>query len=336
MCMREKLILSRRGNVVEHSNIISKVFAAFILAALVLAGPGSVQPATAHQTAPQSPQPAEPGPAADTSPIYTAISAGFDHSCAVTVTGGAKCWGDNYYGKLGIGIDVDVAWYPFNVVGMTSGVSAIQAGYMHTCVLVNGGVKCWGKNYSGQLGDGTFTDRTTPGFVIGLTSGVSAISSKGNHACALVNGGVFCWGDNFAGQLGNGSTTKSNKPVAVTDLSSGVKAISAGINHTCALLDSGEMKCWGYNLNGQLGNGTNGVLANSSVPVTVASLSNAAAISVGEMHTTGRLLPDIRHWLRRADCCKGGDLPCSYRSQSKTSSPSFGSTTHASALRRCC
>jgi alpha-tubulin suppressor-like RCC1 family protein len=163
--------------------------------------------------------------------------------------------------------------------------SQVQAGSWLTCNLTsNGGVKCWGDNSKGQLGDGTTTTRLTPVNVSGLSSGVAAITAGGSHACALTTGGaVKCWGYNANGQLGDGTTTNRLTPVNVSGLSSGVTAISAGEYHTCALTTGGAVKCWGNNANGQLGNGTT---TNGLTPVNVSGLSSGAAgISLGVTHT---------------------------------------------------
>ncbi|MCI0554736.1 MAG: hypothetical protein L0287_27630, partial [Anaerolineae bacterium] len=197
--------------------------------------------------------------------------------------------------------------YDFNQIGNTQGagltpvLTAIDLGRSHTCALTSeGGVKCWGSNTQGRLGDGTSTDRTTPVNVIGLMSGASAVSAGGAHTCALTTaGGVKCWGKNANGQLGDGSTTQRLTPVDVSGLTSGVSAISTGGEHTCALTTSGGVKCWGDNLYGQLGDGTN---TDRNIPVNVSGLtSGVSAISVGENHSCAVLTTGaLKCWGRNA------------------------------------
>ena len=214
----------------------------------------------------------------------TSIATGGWHTCALTTTGGVKCWGWNEYGQLGNSGTTNSST-PVDVIGLSSGVSAISAGSWHTCALTTiGSTKCWGQNLFGQLGNGGTTNSSTPVDVIGLGTGVSAISIGWQHNCVLTTaGGVKCWGNNNRGQLGNGNTTNSSTPVDVIGLSNGVRAISAGGVNTCALTTTGDSKCWGLNEHGQLGNGNT---TNSSTPVDVIGLgTSVAAISTGGYYT---------------------------------------------------
>ncbi len=216
------------------------------------------------------------------------ISSGYANSCALMSYGGVKCWGDNWTGQLGSGTWVNTS-PAVNVKGLTSGVTAITSGIMHSCALLSSGsVKCWGANNYGQLGDGTTSNRNEPAQVSGLTSGVVSISGGYEHTCAvLTNGEVKCWGRNGYGELGDGTTTNRNVPTSVKvdgQPISGIASISGGLRHTCAITTGGAAKCWGYNALASLGNGT---LTDSLTPVNVVGLgSGVLSIEAGKGFAT--------------------------------------------------
>ncbi|WP_436640880.1 Ig-like domain repeat protein [Microbaculum sp. FT89] len=213
----------------------------------------------------------------------SSLSTGATHTCAVTASGGARCWGSNSFGKLGVGPAGDQTT-PVPVSGLSSGVAAIVAGTNHTCALTEGGaVLCWGANGFGELGDGTTIDRNVPVAVSGLSGGVKAIAAGGYHSCAvLTTGAVRCWGRNVNGAIGDGTTTDRHVPAAVAGLAD-VQAVTTGLFHSCAMTDTGAASCWGSNSRGQIGDGTT---TDRYRPVPVSGLSSGVAdIVAGRGHT---------------------------------------------------
>ena len=145
------------------------------------------------------------------------ISVGPFNTCAVTATGGAKCWGQNGNGHLGDNTTTSRS-APVDVSGLLVGVIKVSAGTYSACAVTSSsGAKCWGLNGSGQLGDGTLVQRKIPVDVVGLASGVSGIAVGSNYTtcAALAGGGAKCWGNNNAGQLGDATMINRSTPVDV-------------------------------------------------------------------------------------------------------------------------
>lgn len=198
------------------------------------------------------------------------ISVGFTHRvCAVSEAGNIYCWG-----FLANGIPSDgtinspvtpVSIPNSNGTGVLSDVKQVTVGDSHACALKNSGtVFCWGR---GQfLGKGNSIDSNNPVQVLGVAgngflTSIISISAGGNQTCALSSSGyVFCWG---SGNLGAGAVYNSYTPIRVSGIGgvgnlSGVTQISVSGNRTtCVVITSGEVLCWGDNLAGGLGNGTN-------------------------------------------------------------------------------
>jgi parallel beta-helix repeat protein len=216
------------------------------------------------------------------------ITAGNEHTCAITDIGGVQCWGLNYFFQLGDGTNVNRP-YPETIQTLQTGVVSVSAGFGHVCALTAvGTVKCWGYNGLGQLGVGSIGgDYAGPVDVIGLPANIQAITTGMYHTCALTaEGTVKCWGSNAYGALGTGDASydRSGTPLDVAGLAGPAIAISSGAGgHTCALILGGAVQCWGYNNVGQLGNGS---YDSSSIPVDVWGLSSGVIdIAVGEDHT---------------------------------------------------
>jgi alpha-tubulin suppressor-like RCC1 family protein len=218
----------------------------------------------------------------------SAIGVGENHTCALTTTGGVKCWGSNYLGsqyvgQLGNNSGVNSLVPVDSILG---GISSISVGDYHSCAVWNtgGGVTCWGYNYYGQLGNNLTDNSPHPVYVIG-SQGMTAVSAGARHTCGITaSGGAKCWGSNEYGQLGRDFPGGNRLvPADVHDLTTGVSAISAGVLHTCAVTTTGRAECWGYNYYGALGNNDQ---RDSGVPVDVTGLtSGASVISAGYYHT---------------------------------------------------
>jgi alpha-tubulin suppressor-like RCC1 family protein len=203
---------------------------------------------------------------------FTAISTGAYHAAALTSDGDVYAWGFNYYGQLGDGTTTDEPTPVQSVFPTGTTITQLATGNGHNLALTSTGeVYAWGYNVTGQCGDGTTTDRATPGLVL-LPEGVTVTSVGAGWTYSLAvtsTGELLSWGGNEYGQLGDGTTTDRDTPVSV-ELPTGVTvtAASGGSNHSLAVTSTGELLSWGGNEYGQLGDGT---LTARETPVAVLS-----------------------------------------------------------------
>jgi alpha-tubulin suppressor-like RCC1 family protein len=219
----------------------------------------------------------------------TQISAGQQYTCALSTAGKAYCWGYNAYGQLGnnTGAPGTTSGVPVAVYtgGVLSGVTLIQiaAGNSFVCALATTGkAYCWGYDGEGDLGNGGTTNSGVPVAVSQGSVLYSDVAAGVDHGCALTPAGAaYCWGFNQYGELGiSGNTTEQNSPQAVTTSGTPLSGVSlteiaAGNYFTCALSSAGAGYCWGYNIDGQLGNNA----TSTSAQTTAVAMYTSGALS---------------------------------------------------------
>ncbi len=258
------------------------------------------------------------------------VTAGQYHACALLSDGAVKCWGENRNGQLGIGVtkgpescgsvptsgknreQVYCSTKPVSVVGITTAVSLSADEYSTCALLSDKTVKCWGNNSSGVLGIGNASgpescgDSGSPCSSKPLTVTNLENVKKISSTCALLSDGTIkCWGYNHSGQLGVGThsgpetcgeNSCSTLPVTVKDVSGALDISSGGgWGFACALLNDRNIKCWGNNTRGELGDGPEvgpetcfyylgRPMYCSTSPVPVYGISDAAKIVAGGSH----------------------------------------------------
>jgi alpha-tubulin suppressor-like RCC1 family protein len=232
---------------------------------------------------------------------FTGVSAGGTHTCGVTTSGAAYCWGLNVNGRLGDG-STDASAVPVAVTGGFSYSQVIAAGVAsgegHSCGLTTAGAAyCWGGNEFGQLGEGSNSDKATPAPVTGEFT-FSVVAGGAWHTCGITTSGVaYCWGANGHGQLGDGSNTYVSAPVAVAG---GLmfSTMTAGAVHNCGVTQGGAAYCWGESEHGELGNGSTTA---SSVPVAVLGGLSFTTLAAGTFHTCGISSGTVYCWGLNSD-----------------------------------
>jgi alpha-tubulin suppressor-like RCC1 family protein len=256
----------------------------------------------------------------------TQVSAGQGFTCALDSTGIPYCWGNNSSGQLGNGTttsnDVPVAIVPGAPTGVTAfpaaasavvywvapasfGIAGSTSGY--TATASPGGASCTTTSLTCTITGLTNGTTYTVTVVTNTTAGNSsastaatvtpwppeAIAAGGRESsCTIYSGKAYCWGDDSDGELGNGVTTATAQLTPVAVYTGGVLAgvtltqITMGYWHVCALASTGAVYCWGYDVDGELGNGTTSSTP-SNVPVLVSGGLTFTQISAGQYSTCG-------------------------------------------------
>jgi alpha-tubulin suppressor-like RCC1 family protein len=196
---------------------------------------------------------------------FRQVSAGHYHSCGVTLSYNAFCWGANFYGQLGDDTRTS-RLQPVLVFGGHQ-FQQLDVGGYHSCAVTTAArAFCWGYSASGQVGVGTTYPRRRP-FPVAGGLYFSRVTAGEYHTCGETTGNrAYCWGGNAGGGLGDGSGADRLTPVPV---SGGLffSQVSAGGFHTCARTPAAVAYCWGENASGQLGDGTR---SNRYTPTPVA------------------------------------------------------------------
>ncbi|MDD2913580.1 MAG: RCC1 repeat-containing protein, partial [Candidatus Pacebacteria bacterium] len=221
------------------------------------------------------------------------VAGGYSFSLALKSDGTVYAWGYNVNGQLGNGTTTDSVTVPVQVkgvggVGYLTDITSITAGNYHALALKSDGtVYAWGRNYNGELGDGTQTNKYTPVQVKGVggtgyLTNIESFIGGASYSLALKSDGtVYSWGANYSGQLGDGTTTNKYTPVQVkgvggVDYLTSIVHVAAGYHHTLALKSDGTVYSWGYNEYGALGDGTT---TNKYTPVQVKGVGGAGYLS---------------------------------------------------------
>jgi alpha-tubulin suppressor-like RCC1 family protein len=216
----------------------------------------------------------------------------YGFNCVVNNAGNVYCWGYGGNGELGDNTAVSKS-IPVQVkgvanVGNLSGISSVSAGGYHACsVATSGSVYCWGHGPQGQLGDNGTVTRYTPVQVLGIggtgnLNNIIAVASGSYHTCSVANDGqTYCWGQNNVGQLGDQTITYRSVPVKVVDINTAnFTQISVGYNNVCGVARE-RVYCYGYNTNGELGDGTT---VGKPYPSQVVGLTGVKQVSMGQNH----------------------------------------------------
>lgn len=217
------------------------------------------------------------------------IDIGSGSICASSAANEVWCWGKNNYGQLGTGATAASVSTPGRTLSLGGLASSIAAGTDHSCAVVGAGLMCFGRNNYGQIGQALATTSDATPRAVTISGSVATVTAGDTHTCIkLSTGAVQCFGRNNNSQLGRtGAGASDSVAAAVQGLPSGAVDVVAGGSHTCAMTPTGDVKCWGNNSFGQLGDNTQNnsdtaiaVLYMNALPTTTAPSTTAATTTL--------------------------------------------------------
>jgi len=211
---------------------------------------------------------------------WASVSAGDSHTVAVTMTGELWAWGNNLFGRTGLGESSGSTQIPTQV-GVATNWASASAGEWHTvAVTTTGELWAWGNNLN--TGIGTITGDTITPIRIGIATNWASVSAGARYTVAVTTTGEsWAWGDNTNGQLGDGTTTRRNVPTLIGAARNWAYAF-AGDSHTVAVTTTGELWAWGNNVDGRTGLGMD--TGNTLAPTRVGTATNWNSVSAGDSH----------------------------------------------------
>lgn len=197
---------------------------------------------------------------------WTQVSCGAQHTAAIRANGQAWCWGRNQNGQLGNSTITGTS-SPVSVAGGITDWVQISAGNHTVGVRANGQAFAWGLNGDGQLGRLNTTNYSSPVFVANTFDWLQIAAGRYHTVGIRANGQAWSFGRNVNGQLGDNTTVNKSSPILVVGGFTDWVQVAAGSRHTVGIRTNGQAWCWGYNNNGQLGDGFFGTSSLSPVSV---------------------------------------------------------------------
>ena len=235
------------------------------------------------------------------SAAYSSVSSGYLHTCAIRANDSrVLCWGQGEFCRLGDGDTSNHQVGNPTETTDSAAYSSIDCGYLHTCAIRanDSRVFCWGQGQYGILGDGNTGNHNVCNPTETTDSAAyKIISAVYRHTCGIRTNDsrVLCWGTGEYGRLGDGNTASHNvgDPTMTTD-SAAYSDVGTGLSHTCGIrANDSRVLCWGYGINGRLGDG-NTASHNVGDPTMTTDSAAYSSVSMGWYHSCGIRLNDSR------------------------------------------